>query len=188
MSAEILDEDPDRTLTLEAFADTIIPGEKRHPGDRSVAGAAPGGGAVAAGALELMETPATGLTDALDSLAIELNAHAEEYAAQRGLVLDPGPPFVALGFADRTALVSMLTAPDHPQKEMWVSLAVFSTMAFDSAAHLSTAEALAARHPGLTSMGFMAPNADGLWRFPDFSYRRPLARLHPRTTSTGSPA
>ncbi|MET8067907.1 DUF5987 family protein, partial [Micromonospora sp. NPDC005313] len=36
-------------MTLEAFADTIIPGERRHATDRAVAGAADGGGAVASG-------------------------------------------------------------------------------------------------------------------------------------------
>ena len=30
-------------MTLEAFADTIIPGERRHATDRAVAGAADGG-------------------------------------------------------------------------------------------------------------------------------------------------
>ncbi|MFD0887667.1 DUF5987 family protein, partial [Streptosporangium algeriense] len=30
-------------MTLEAFADTIVPGEKRSPGDEAVAGAAEGG-------------------------------------------------------------------------------------------------------------------------------------------------
>ncbi|WP_372974782.1 DUF5987 family protein [Microbispora sp. GKU 823] len=27
-----------------------------------------------------------------------------------------------------------------------------------------------------------------MWRFPAFSYGRPLARLHPDTTPSGSPA
>ena len=44
------EQDAERTLVLEAFADTIIPGEKRTPDDRAVAGASVGGGAVAAGA------------------------------------------------------------------------------------------------------------------------------------------
>jgi hypothetical protein len=65
---------------------------------------------------------------------------------------------------------------------------MFSTMAYDSAAHLPTAQALADGHPGLTAMGFRRPDDDGLWRFPRFSYQRPLARPHPQTTPTGSPA
>ncbi|HYN97417.1 MAG TPA: DUF5987 family protein [Pilimelia sp.] len=176
-------------MTLEAFADTIIPGEKRHPGDRAIAGASAGPGAVAAGALELLNTPATGITVALDYLAEALGGHAEAYAAERGLSLDADvPPFVALPFDDRTALVRDLTAPGHPEKEMWVSLALFSNMAFDSAAHLHTTEALAAGHPGLLAMGITNPDADGLWRFPHYSYGRQLADLHPATTASGSPA
>nr|WP_199714419.1 DUF5987 family protein [Micromonospora radicis] len=181
--------DPERTLVLEAFADTIIPGEKRFPEDRAVAGATTGGGAVAAGAVELLETPAGGLAEALDSLVFSLNEHTREYAAEHGLTLDPAvPPFVALPFPDRTALVAALTRPDHPEKQMWVGLALFSNMAFDSAAHLSTPQALAAGHPGLLTIGYEQPQADGLWRFDSFSYGRQLADLHPDTTATGSPA
>jgi hypothetical protein len=60
-------------------------------------------------------------------------------------------------------------------------------MAFDTAAHMHTVDAMAMGHPGLAAMGFQPPEADGLWRFADFSYRRPLANLHPRTTLSGSP-
>ena len=48
-------------MTLEAFADTFVPGEKRSPDDVAIAGAAAGPGAVEAGALELLEMPATGV-------------------------------------------------------------------------------------------------------------------------------
>jgi hypothetical protein len=181
-------------LTIEAFADTLVPGGKRWPGDVAVAGAADGGGAVAAGAVALVTTPATGIADGAGDLADALNEHARAYAAEHGL---PGglpeppfaaPPFVALPFADRSALVGQLTAPGHPEKELWVLLAVFCFMAFDTAAHLHTADAIAAGHPGLSAMGFAPPDADGLWRFTDYSYGRPLARLHPSTTPSGSPA
>lgn len=179
----------ERTMVLEAFADTIIPGQKRRRGDRAIAGVASGGGAVAAGAIELLEHPAGGLAPALDSLAFELNAHAKQYAADNGLDLEGSvPAFVALPFEARTALITQLTQPDHPEKQMWVGLALFSNMAYDSAPHLSTTEALAAGHPGLTDMGFEAPDSDGLWRFPSFSYGRQLADPHPDTVPTGSPA
>ena len=178
-----------RTLTLEAFADTIIPGQKRFPGDRAIAGACEGGGAVEAGAIELMETEATGITAGLDPLTQSLNKHARTHAEQAGLTLDEDvPAFVALPFEHRTALVAELTTPGHPEKDGWVLLALFSNMAYDIAPHLHTAEALAAGHPGLTSMGFAKPNADGLWRFPEFTYGRQLAELHPDTTESGSPA
>lgn len=202
MGAEIQDAEQARTMTLEAFADTIIPGEKRFPGDAAIAGVAPGGGAVAAGALELLAWPATGITDGLPELAVKLNEHARAFAAEQGLDLDqtpqpaeageagepgaPVPPFVALSFEHRTALVARLLAPGHPEKEFWVLLALFSNMAYDSAAHRHTAEAIADGHPGLIAMGFAKPDSDGLWRFPDYSYRRPLARLHPDTIASGS--
>lgn len=177
----------DTISTLEAFADTIVPGEKRNPDDRAVAGATSGPGAVVAGALELLQNPATGLTESLDELVRALNAHARAHAAEHGISLDPEvSPFVALSFADRTSLVTVLTAPGHPERDLWVSLALFSNMAFDTGAHLHTAEAMAAGHPGLAAMGFAAPDPDGLWRFPDFSYGRPLARLHPDTAPSGS--
>lgn len=178
-----------KTMTLEAFADTIVPGEKRFSGDTAIAGAAAGGGAVASGAIELLEWSATGVTPMLDELARTLNEHARAYADDEGLVSDPGvPPFVALPFEHRTALVRRLVAPGHPEKEFWVLLTLFSNMAFDSAAHLGTAEAVAAGHPGLTMMGIAQPDADGLWRFPEYSYGRQLANLHPDTTPSGSPA
>ncbi|KAA9377612.1 gluconate 2-dehydrogenase subunit 3 family protein [Microbispora cellulosiformans] len=178
-----------RVLTLEAFADTIVPGEKRFPGDRAVAGAASGPGAVAAGAVELIETPAAGLSQGLDWYVTTLNERAREHAAREGLSLDPAlPGFVALPFDDRVALVQTLTAPGHPEKELWISLALFSNMAFDTAAHMHTLDAIAAGHPGLAAMNLAAPDSDGLWRFPEYSYGRPLARRHPGTTASGSPA
>jgi enediyne biosynthesis protein E8 len=187
--ADTSDADQVRVMTIEAFADTIVPGEKRWPDDRAVSGAAAGGGAVAAGALELLEHPASGYAAVLEPLAGALNAHASRYAEEQGRALDPSvPPFVALEHADRTRLLQELLAVDHPEKEMWVGLALFSNMAFDSAAHMGTHAALAAGHPGLLTIGYHRPDADGLWRFPEYSYGRPLAPLHPHTTSTGSPA
>ncbi|WP_424530112.1 DUF5987 family protein [Sphaerisporangium viridialbum] len=183
------DEEQTRTMTIEAFADTIVPGEKRSSDDRAIAGATTGGGAVAAGALDLLEWDATGLSGALGDLAGALNEHTLAYAAEQELALDESvPPFVALSFEHRTAMVNRLTTPGHPEKPLWVSLALFCNMAFDSAAHLHTADAIAAGHPGLIAMGIEKPDPDGRWRFPNYSYGRPLARLHPDTTPTGSPA
>lgn len=189
MQPDTVAPDAERTLVLEAYADTIIPGEKRSPDDRAIAGVSTGGGAVAAGAIELLEHPAGGLAPALESMVVLLNEHTVAYAAERELILDGTvPPFVALSYEHRTALINLLTQPDHPEKEMWVGLALFSNMAFDSAAHLSTPKALAEGHPGLTAMGYAKPGADGLWNFAPYSYGRQLADPHPDTTATGSPA
>lgn len=178
----------DQVMTLEAYADTIIPGERRGPTDRAVAGAVNGGGAVASGAVELMASPEGGLAGVLDSLAEGLNQHARDYAARTGLEPDPTvPPFVALEFVDRLALAGELLGPGHPEQDLWVALAMFSVMAWDTGAHMHTVDALASAHPGLTAMGFMPPDPDGTWRFPRFSYGRALAALHPRTTPRGDP-
>ncbi|HEY2063530.1 MAG TPA: DUF5987 family protein [Amycolatopsis sp.] len=178
-----------KVATLEAYADTIIPGEKRFPGDRAVAGVSPGPGAVAAGALDLVGYEATGITAGLPYLVQSLNDHAKSYAGECGLELDGDvPPFVALPYEHRRALVQRLTGTGHPEKEGWVSLALFCNMAFDSAAHLHTADAIRDGHPGLLALGYRAPDPDGLWRFPKFSYGRKLAELHPGTTPSGSPA
>ncbi|GGV45099.1 DUF5987 family protein [Streptomyces griseoflavus] len=177
------------TLTLEAYADTIVPGEKRGSGDRAIAGAGTGGGAVAAGALDLLRWDATGISEGLEDLAGLVNDHARAYAAGEGLEPDDTvPPFVALGYEDRVTLIQRLTTPGHPEKDFWVLLSLFCNMAFDSAAHLNTAQAIEDGHPGLSAMGITAPDADGLWRFSDFGYGRKLAELHPDTTATGSPA
>ena len=176
-------------ITLEAFADTFVPGEKRFPADIAVAGAATGAGAVAAGAVDLLSASATGVSESLGELVSMLNEHAAEFAAANGVSLDPSePPFAALGFADRSELARRLTAPEHPEKEFWILAALFCFMAFDTAAHVGTVNAISDGHPGLATIGFAAPDADGLWRFPDFSYGRQLARIHPGTLASGDPA
>lgn len=181
--------DSDARLTLEAFADTIVPGQTREPGDRAIAGAMAGPGAVAAGALELLADPATGLAEGLPGLASALDEHSRAHAGEHGVALDPSvPPFTALPFEHRTAIVRTLMAPGHPEKDFWVLLALFCFMAFDTGAHLHTTDAIAAGHPGLATMGFAQPDADGLWRFADFSYGRQLASPHPDTTPAGDPA
>jgi len=186
---EATEEERVQNMTLEAYADTIVPGEKRNEENRAIAGAAPRPGSVAAGALELLNFDATGVTAGLPYLAQSLNDHAKVYAGEVELELDHDvPPFVALAYEHRRELVRRLTTPGHPEKDGWVSLALFCNMAFDSAAHKHTAEAIADGHPGLLQMGFAKPDTDGLWRFPDFSYGQELAKRHPGTTASGSPA
>ncbi|KDN18868.1 DUF5987 family protein [Amycolatopsis rifamycinica] len=189
MQPEATEEERVKNMTLEAYADTIVPGEKRSPEDRAIAGAAPGPGSVAAGALDLLNFDATGVTAGLPYLAQSLNDHAKSYAGEVDLELDfDVPPFVALPYEHRRELVRRLTAPGHPEKDGWVSLALFCNMAFDSAAHLHTAEAIRDGHPGLLALGYTPPDADGFWRFPKYGYGRKLAELHPDTTASGSPA
>ena len=177
------------TQTLEAWSDTMIPGEKRSPDDRAIAGATTGPGAVQAGAVTLMNFPPVGLAPALPGLAAGLNAEATAYAATHGVVLDPTvPPFVALPFEHRTALALQLLEGSTPDQLAWYGIAGVAFLAFHTAGHLDTVEAVRTGHPGLAWIDFPAPDPDGLWRYPTFSYRRRLARSHPRTTPTGNPA
>src|SRR3954454_3355410 len=176
------------TTTLEAFADTLIPGEKRFDGDVAVAGVVRGPGAVQAGAVDLMWFPAAAIGPALPTFVSMLDGRATSYAVQHRVAVDPTlPAFVALGFADRTRLCLELLDPASRDYLLWWALAAMPFLAFHTAGHLHTAEAVRRGHPGLRALRFPQPDADGLWRFPHFSYRRRLARSHPHTTSTGNP-
>ncbi|MEU1531892.1 DUF5987 family protein [Streptomyces fagopyri] len=177
------------TQTLGAFADTLIPGERRYPGDVVVAGAVAGPGAVQAGAVTLLHSPELPVAPLLPAIAALLDARAVAYAALRLIWLSPSrPPFVGLSFADRTALVGGLFDPDDLDRPIWQVMSLLVGLAFDTAGQQDTVEALGQGHPGLTWLRFPEPDADGLWRFPEFSYGRPLAALHPNTTPSGSPA
>lgn len=175
--------------TLEAFADTLIPGARRHSGDRAVAGVVTGPGAVQAGAVDVLASPELPLCALLPSIAALLNARATAYALLHLILLPIGPPpFVGLSFTHRTALVGELFQEDDLDRDVWVVVSLLVGLAFDTAAHQDTARAVRSGHPGLAFIGFPAPDADGLWRFPEHSYGRQLADLHPRTTASGSPA
>jgi enediyne biosynthesis protein E8 len=178
----------EQVTTLEAYADTIIPGEKRFPDDHAIAGVSEGGGSVAAGALELLEDQASGVAAGLPYLADAVNQHARNYAQEHGIELNPElPAFVALSYEDRAEIIAMLTKPGHPERDGWILLAQFCSMAYDIAPHRHTIEALEEGHPGLTALGLSKPDPDGLWRFKDFSYGRQLANIRPDTTPSGSP-
>jgi enediyne biosynthesis protein E8 len=177
------------TATLEAWSDTMVPGEKRSPADRAVAGAAAGPGAVQAGAVDMMRYGPVGLAPAVPALAAALSAEAVRYAAAHALVLDPTvPPFVALPFEHRTALALELLDGGRSDQLAWYGLAGVAMLAFHTAGHLSTADAVRSGHPGLTWLDFPLPDPDGLWRYPEFSYARELATIHPATTASGQPA
>ncbi|MEU1595912.1 DUF5987 family protein [Streptomyces sp. NPDC005708] len=175
--------------TMEAFADTLIPGERRFAGDLAVAGAVTGPGAVQAGVIQTLTSPELPLAPLLPEIATLLNARAVAYATTH-LILLPltVPAFVGLSFRHRTALVRGLFGSEDPDRVVWQMLSLLTGLAFDTAAHLDTLEAVDTHHPGLTWLGFPPSGADGLWRFADYSYGRALAALHPATTASGSPA
>ena len=176
-------------MTLEAWADTIVPGEKRNRADRVIAGACEGPGAVQAGVWTLMNDPDVGIAPILPALTAQLNSAAAQNAVAHGLhvALDV-PPFVALPFRHRTKLALQLLDPGRADQLLWYALAAMAMLAFHTAAQVDTVTAVRAGHPGLAWIEFPKPDRDGLWRFPQFSYRRALARRHPATTRTGNPA
>jgi len=175
------------TQTMEAFADTVVPGRKRSSRDRAIAGADSSAGAVEAGALALLLAPQLDIAGLVDGIAVDLNAHAVSYALKHLILLDPTvPPFVALSFGHRSALLRQLCDPRGLDQQLWAVLVFLVHLAFNSAAHLHTAAAVA-DHPGLNWIGFPRPAATGVWTFPAFSYGRQLASPHPATTATGSP-
>jgi enediyne biosynthesis protein E8 len=179
--------DPFMIPTLEAFADTLIPGEKRSPADRAIAGAAPGAGAVQAGAIDLMFFQPAGVAPGMPAFAAGLNARATAFAAMQTIILDPTvPPLVSLNFAQRTAFLVELLDGTDPDQLAWFALAALVFLAYHTAGHLPTADAVRNGHPGLAAIKFPLPQADGFWRFPDFSYRKVLARRY-RKTRHGSP-
>jgi enediyne biosynthesis protein E8 len=179
---------PGMTQTLEAYADTLIPGQKRFPGDRAIAGVVSGAGAVQAGAIEMMNFPPVGLEAALPLLALSINVNAVVYAVINKITLDlTVPPFVSLDFASRTALLVNLLETAGPEQGAFYGLAAISFAAYNTAGYLPTVVAIQDGHPGLAAIGFPPPNPDGLWRFPEFSYRRVLARAHPHSQG-GNPA
>lgn len=186
--------DPE-TLTIEAVADTLIPGEKRFPSDVAIAGVARGPGAVQAGALTFMRFHPTGIGAVLPVFAAAVNAEAVAYAAEHGVVPDATlPPYVGLDYHHRKAMLDGLLnngsadANSGEETLLWFALAGLVFLAYHTAGYLHTAEAVRDGHPGLEAIGFPKPDRDGLWRFPKFSYRRKLAREHPGTTKTGQPA
>lgn len=176
------------TQTLEVFADTLIPGEKRFPADRAIAGVVSGAGAVQAGAIEMLNFPPVGLQPVLPGLAVGLDVLAFLYAVTNKIALDPTvPPFVALDFAPRTDLLVNILDLDGPARAAFQGLASVCFLAYHTAGYLPTAVAIRDGHPGLAAIGFPPPNPDGVWRFPEFSYRRVLAVAHPQSQH-GNPA
>ncbi|HYB99572.1 MAG TPA: DUF5987 family protein [Candidatus Limnocylindrales bacterium] len=186
--AQAAPDDPAIVPTLEAFADTLIPGEKRHPGDRAIAGAAAGPGAVQAGAVDLLNFPPAGVAATVPAIVAGINARASGYALANAIVLDPTvPPMVSLNFEQRTAFLVQLLDGNDPDQLAFFAVAALMYLAYHTAGHLHLADAVRGGHPGMAALGFPSPDDDDLWRFPDSSYRRALARPHPRTGKRGNP-
>ncbi len=117
--------------TLEAFADTLIPCEKRTAADRAIAGVVEGPGAVQAGAIALLRLPEAQVESYLPAIAALLNAEATSYSLTHARRLDPAvPPFVALGFPDRNALCGQLLAAGQTVGQLQQAVTLFAPLVF----------------------------------------------------------
>jgi len=161
--------------TLQAFADTMIPGRKAlltdlgkpiHP--LAIAGAHSEPGAVEADALLLFHSPLIGF----DLLSPPFLAEIETRS------LTKGAPFLNLSFAKRVAVCVEGLDPQNPSVLVWeaataVPFAAFLVAAMQKNATIDTASGYQVMgHPGT------APNG-----YADFSYKRKLSR---EVTVTGS--
>lgn len=161
--------------SLQAFADTILPGRKADQTDLgnaidplAIAGVDALPGAVEADALALYHHPEVGF-DALQAAFLgELETRS----------LPHGADFLNLGFADRVAVCLAGLDFANPTRLVWEAAAAVPFTAFCAAALIRNATA--ARASGYAVMGLpgIAPNG-----YSDFSYRR---RLSSERTRTGS--
>jgi hypothetical protein len=164
--------------TLQAFADTMIPGrraERTDLGDEihplAIAGADPEPGAVEADALRLYKNPLIGFSPALvGPFLADLSVRS----------LGQGGPFLTLGFDQRVAVC--LQALDHSNGDR---------VLYEAAAAVPfTAFCAAAEHPigtdevasGYRVMGYPGAAPNG---YRSFSYRRKLANERTKRGSLG---
>jgi hypothetical protein len=166
--------DPDGTL--QAFADTMVPGRRVattetgaaiHP--QAIAGADPLPGAVETDALALYHHPKTGF-DALQP------AFLADLTARTG-----GRPFLTLTFDERTKVCLQGLSFDNPNRLLWEAAAAVPFTAFCAAA--LSQEQIASKASGYRVMG-LPGKSDG-YSPRRASYRRRLARE--RTTNGSLP-
>ncbi len=161
--------------TLQAFADTMIPGRKvaetalGHPVDPlAIAGVDPRPGAVEADALALYHNPEVGFNDLEPSFLSELESRS----------LLHGSDFLHLSFPARVQVCLAGLAFSNPSRLIWEAAAAVPFTAFCAAALIRNATWKDA--PGYRVMGLpgTAPNGYG-----SYSFQR---RLSPERTRRGS--
>src|SRR4051794_1746850 len=155
--------------TLQAFADTIIPGRKADKTElghaihsKAIAGVDPLPGAVETDSLALYHHPLTGF----DALQGPFLADLQSRAAQHG------GDFLSLPFDARVETVKGAVAFDNPDRLLYEAAAAVPFTAFCAAALIP--EATAAKAAGYRVMGL--PGAAPAGHRRGFSYRRKLSR------------
>jgi hypothetical protein len=161
--------------TLQAFADTIIPGRKTAKTDLgntihplAIAGVDPLPGAVEADSLALYHHPLTGFDSLEPVFLADLSARA----------LPHGGDFLDLPFPQRVATCIDGLAFANPTRLIWEAATAVPFTAFCAAALIP--EQTAAKASGYRVMGLPGVAPNGYW---DFSYRRRLSRERTRSGS-----
>ena len=162
--------DPD--ATLQAYADTIIPGRKVERTEsgapvapRAIAGVHHLPGAVETDALALYHHEKTGFDALAPAFLADLHARA-------------GGDFLGLDFDRRTAVCLEGLSFDNPSRTLWEAAAAVPFTAFCAAA--LSEEQTAGNAAGYRVMGLPGRNLEG---YRDFSYGRRLSRERTRTGS-----
>jgi hypothetical protein len=154
--------------TLQAFADTIIPGRKAERTDlgdeihpEAIAGVDDEPGAVEADVLRLYHHPLTGF-DTLEPVFLgELGARS----------LEAGGPFLGLDFEQRTAVLMGALSFDNPDRVVYEAAAAVPFTAFCAAAVHEVGTSKNAS--GYRVMGYPGAAPQG---YRGYSYGRKLAR------------
>jgi hypothetical protein len=155
--------------TLQAFADTMIPGrpatrtdlgDEIHP--QAIAGVDPEPGAVEADALRLYEDRLIGFPTLAPPFLADLNSRSLTIGQQ---------PFLLLTFDKRTEVALSGLAYDNPNRSLWEAAAAVPFTAFCAAA--TQVNATSATASGYRVMGLPGAAPGG---YRNFSYRRKLAR------------
>jgi len=158
--------------TLQAFADTMIPGRKAtktdlgnpiHP--QAIAGVDDLPGAVETDSLALYHHPLTGF----DALAPTFLAHLSAQSLQHGA------DFLTLEFPDRVAVCIAGLDYSNPDRLVWEAAAAVPFTSFCAAALVE--EQTAAKASGYRVMGLPGVAPHG---YKGFSYRRKLAEERTR--------
>jgi hypothetical protein len=154
--------------TLQAFADTIIPGRKATKTDlgdeidpQAIAGVDPLPGAVEADVLRLYHDPLVGFDALAPAFLADLSTRA----------LQQGGPFLTLPFDKRVAAVLSGVDSSNPSRVLWEAAAAVPFTAFCAAAEHSVGTS--ANASGYRVMGYPGAAPNG---YAGFSYRRKLAR------------
>lgn len=175
LTAEAAAQVPLDAATLQAFADTILPGrraERTDLGDeihpQAIAGVDPEPGAVEADALRMFNHPLVGFDTLTPAFLTDLSARS----------LPRGGPFLSLPFDRRTEVLLEALSFDNGDRVLYEAAAAVPFVAFCAAGMHPIGTS--ANSSGYRTMRYpgAAPNGYG-----DFSYRRRLARERTRTGS-----